>query len=288
MSASPLITEALTERVLDGLGFSCRPEPTMESLRAIYAAWCRKVPFDNVRKLIHLHEQDAAPFPGTEADDYLESWLAHRTGGTCWAGSNALFSLLAMLGFEVDRCIATMLVAPHLPPNHGSVRVRLGGQYYLVDTSILFGEPLLLSEGGETQVAHPAWGVHGVIRDGLWHVRWRPLHKTDGFECRYDRFGAELPEYRRRYEDTRGWSPFNYQVTARINRGDEVIGLAFGNAITLRADGSVDVRPADDAERRRVLIADFGMSEALIARLPRDRPTPPPPGSKTAAAQASE
>jgi len=284
-AASSPISDSLLARVLERLEVAGR-DPTMTTLRSIYASWCGRVPFDNVRKLIHLRDGEAAPLPGANADDYLENWLRHGTGGTCWAGSNALFSVLGALGFRVDRCVATMLVAPDLPPNHGSVRVQLDGRHYLVDTSILFGEPLRLTEGGETQIAHPAWGVQGMQRSGLWHLRWRPLHKTDGFECRFDRFGADADEYRRRYEDTRGWSPFNYQVTARRNRGDEVIGLAFGHAVTLRPDGSVESRPIDDGERRRMLTGDFGMSEEVVARLPEDRPTPPPPGSKTAAAQA--
>lgn len=283
MPSTHLLPESLTERVLAGLGFSTRPETSQEGLNDLYQAWCQQVPFDNVRKLVDLKLQRPAPFPGTEAGDYLEAWLKHHAGGTCWAGSNALFCLLADLGFEVERCIATMLAAPHLPPNHGSVRVRLGDAHYLVDTSILSGEPLLLAESGAGSVAHPSWGIQAQTKDGLWHVHWRPLHQPAGFECRFDRYGAEHAEYRDRHEDTRGWSPFNYQVYARINRGNEVIGMAFGSSVTLRADGSVESREIDDAERRRLLIEDFGMCEELVSQMPEDRPTPPPPGSKAAA-----
>lgn len=285
-SSSPALPPDLVARVLDRLQVEA-PAPSLEALGALYAAWCRQVPFDNVRKLIHLKEQSAAPLPGAEPEEYLETWLRHGAGGTCWAGSEALLAVLRALGFEAERCVATMLAAPNLPPNHGSVRVRIEGRHHLVDTSILFGEPLPLSDGSETHIAHPAWGVRGTLRDGSWHIRWRPLHQPGGFDCRFDRFGAEHEEYRQRYEDTRGWSPFNFQVTARRNRGDEVIGMSFGNAITLRADGSVHVQPITDAERRRRLIEDFGMSEELIAQLPEDRPTPPPPGSKTAARAAA-
>jgi N-hydroxyarylamine O-acetyltransferase len=48
----------------------------------------------------------------------------------------------------------------------------------------------------------------------------------------------------------------------------------------------VEVKEIDDTERRRMLIEDFGMSEEIVSRLPADRPTPPPPGSATAQAQA--
>jgi len=287
MSATSLLPENLKERVLAALGFSSPPAVSLEGLTRLYQVWCQRVPFDNVRKLVNLQQPKRGPLPGSGGEDYLEGWLKHRAGGTCWAGSNALYCLLRDLGFEAERCIATMLAAPHLPPNHGSVRVRVGEAYYLVDTAILCGEPILLTESGASEISHPAWGIQAQTQDGYWYVNWRPLHQPTGFECRFDRFGAEHEEYRDRYEDTRGWSPFNYQVNARTNRGDEVIGLAFGNAVTLHGDGSIEIREVDDAERRRILLEDFGMSEELVNQMPADRPTPPPPGSHTAAAAES-
>lgn len=279
------LPEPLLEQVLARLGFTARPDPTEAGLRQIYAAWCQSVPFDNVQKLVHLHQQRPGPLPGTTAEDYFTSWLKHGTGGTCWAGSNALHALLTMLGFEAERSIATMLVVPDLPPNHGSVRVTVEGRPWLADTSILFGEPLPLDAPEETIIPHPSWGVRARITDGLWQVNWRPLHMTDGFPCRFDRFGADHEEYVRRYDDTRGWSPFNYQLTARRNRGEEAFGMAFGESVRLRSDGGVEKTSIDDDERRRRLVEDFGMSEEIVSQLPADRPTPPPPGSNTAAQQ---
>jgi len=273
----------LHERVLARLGFSHRPEPSPEGLRALYAAWCRHVPFDNVRKLIHVRSGNGLPLPGGEAGDFFGAWLRHGTGGTCWAGAGAFHSLLAGLGFAVERGVATMLAAPDLPPNHGTVRVRFGDAIYLADCSMLHGEPLRLDGDKETHIPHPAWGVRCARRDGRWHIGWRPLHKVDGFECRLESFGAGSGEYLERYERTRAWSPFNYQVTARINRHDEVIGVAFGQAVTLHADGRVTQKPITHEQTRRHLIEDIGLSEEIVGRLPRDIPTPPPPGSATAA-----
>src|ERR671930_2797359 len=76
----------LLERVLMKLGLSNRPAPTLDGLQTLYAAWCRKVPFDNVRKLIHLYNHDPGPLPGDDATDFFNAWLTYGTGGTCWAG----------------------------------------------------------------------------------------------------------------------------------------------------------------------------------------------------------
>jgi len=276
------LPQDLLEGVLSRLGFQSLPEPTYPDLAAIYAAWCQKVPFDNVRKLIHARAADPGPFPGSDAEDYFTAWLAHGTGGTCWAGAGAMQAFLSSLGFDSRRGIATMMAAPGIPPNHGTVLVAIDGANYLMDTGILCGVPLILREDADTVIDHPAWGLSCGKRDGLLHIMWRPLHKTDGFECRLEHFGATHSDYQSLYEDTRGWSPFNYELTARINKGEEVIGASFGQIVTLAADGSVTSRPISSEERVRLLVEDMGFSEEIVSRLPVDIPTPPPPGSKAA------
>lgn len=175
-----------------------------------------------------------------------------------------------------------MLVAPGLPPNHATVRVTVGGTGYLMDSSLLCGEPLPLDGENATSISHPAWGVRCAQRDGRWHIAWRPLHKTDGFECRIEHFDAGEQDFLTFHEATRPWSPFNYELTARLNRGDEVIGASFGHAVTLGSDGTVTREPISTTERNRLLIEGLGLSEEIVSQLPADVPTPPPPGSRAA------
>ena len=70
----------LLEQVLSRLGLADRPTPTLDGLQRLYAAWCRKVPFDNVRKLIHLHSHSPGPLPGDDPAEFLTAWLAYGTG----------------------------------------------------------------------------------------------------------------------------------------------------------------------------------------------------------------
>ena len=251
-------------------------------LRAIYAAWCRCVPFDNVRKLIHVRSGNASVLPGDDPDDFFAAWLAHGAGGTCWAGNGALHALLEALGFEASRGIATMLAAPNVPPNHGTVRVTLPSGPFLVDASILHGEPLPLADQA-TAIDHPTYGVRCTPEGDRWRIRWRPLHMPDGMDCRIERFGAGADEFRALHEATRGWSPFNFQLSARLVRGDEVVGIGFGARGEIRADGRMESGRLDARERTRYLVDVLGMSEAIAAKLPEDVPTPPPPGSRSAA-----
>lgn len=279
------LTPALTERVLSGLGFDARPEPNLEGLTAIYAAWCQRVPFDNVRKLMHLRGLQAGPLPGETAEDFFEAWLDYGTGGTCWAGNGALQALLRSLDFDAQRGLATMLVAPNIPPNHGTVMVRCGRGRYLVDASMLYGAPLILDERAPTAITHGAWGVQCARRERHWIIRWRPLHATGGVDCRIERLVTSALSFHERHERSRGWSPFNYALYARLNRGSTVLGTAFGQRVELDAEGSVWAGPLPAAERAQLLIEQLGMRESLISQLPLDLPTPPPPQSASARAR---
>jgi len=272
----------LVEQVLSRLGFSAAPEPSREGLYSLYAAWCQHVPFDNVRKLIHLRVAQAGPLPGDSAGDFFEAWLRHGVGGTCWAGNGALQALLRVLGFNAERALATMLVAPNVPPNHGSVVVRSEQQRYLVDASILHGEPLPLDQQAPSSIAQAAWGVRCSRHDGRWLIRWRALHAPQGIDCRIERLRTSALSFHERHERSRPWSPFNYSLYARANRGERVIGIAFGQRVSLEADGALRQGELPPRQRAQFLIEQLGMDAALIALLPPDLPLPPAPHSASA------
>jgi N-hydroxyarylamine O-acetyltransferase len=280
--AAPL-PPALVDRVLARLAIE-RPRASLAGLSALYGAWCRRVPFDNIRKLIHVRAGDAGRLPGDESRDFFEAWLRFGTGGTCWAGNGALRDLLAALGFDARCGVATMEVRPGIPPNHGTVVVHLDGERWLVDASILFGEPLRLDERAPTGVAHPAWGVQCRPDRGTWTVRWRPMHMPEGLDCHLNELDVPRTRFHELHEGTRAWSGFNYELSARINRDDRVIGAGFGKLAVLDADGRATTRAASQAERVALLRDDFRIADEIVSRLPADVPTPPPPGSATAAA----
>lgn len=173
--AGKALAEELVERIIGRLGFNRRPTPTIDALRSLYSAWCERVPFDNVRKLIHVRAANAAPLPGSTREDFFEAWLKFGAGGTYWPGAGALHALLVCLGFDA---------------------------------------------------------VRGV------------------------------------------------------NRGDRVFGVASGHSISILADGSVTRTPLTPSERRRFLVEEVGIAEALVMQLPDDVSTPPPPWSQTAQALA--
>jgi N-hydroxyarylamine O-acetyltransferase len=191
------LPEDLLERVLAGLGYSGKPVPDHAGLEALYAAWCRRVPFDNTRKLIHLRANDPAPLPGDSPSDFFEAWLESGASGTCWAIHGALTSLLMACGFDARRGNGTMLAAPNLAPNHGTTSVRLAGRTLLVDGCIQHGEPLALKTECETTVEHPAYGVRARPESGAtWMVRRRSPLAPDGYDCRINSLSSDLDSIR--------------------------------------------------------------------------------------------
>lgn len=273
------LAPALVERVLTRMGLSTHPAPTFTGLSTLYAAWCRKVPFDNVRKLIHLRRGDSGPLPGDSAEDFFEAWLRYGTGATCWGGHGALHALLSSLDFAAVRGVATMMLAPDIPPNHATVVVACEGKSYIVDASILHGEPLEMSESTPAAITHPAWGASFSAVDGQRIIHWRPIHMPQGLNCRIDKLDVSADIYRDFHERTRAWSPFNYQLYARANRNGTVVGTAFGQRIEFDATGNALQRGLEAHERLRFLVEDLGISEEIAAMVPADIPTPPPPST---------
>ncbi|MDH3686319.1 MAG: arylamine N-acetyltransferase [Myxococcales bacterium] len=271
----------LVERVLGRLGFGARPSVDRDGLERIYAAWCRSVPFDNVQKRIALVEGREGPLPGDDPADFFETWLDAGTGGTCWSGNGALCELLLALGFEAQRGIATMLVAPGVPPNHGTVCVDLDAERLLVDASMLFVEPLLLEPGAVTRAGADAWGAEARQEEGATLIRFHPL-QSGPLDCRIESFGAEASEFSRCHEKTRSWSPFNFQLSARIQREDGPIGVAFGEVAGISSAEGRWQRPFEPGERKRFLVETLGIRESTAERLPPDEAMPPPPGAPTA------
>ena len=138
-------------------------------------------------------------------------------------------------------------------------------------------------------------------------MHWRPLHAPSGLDCRIERLRVSAQEFPRRHELSRPWSPFNYSAYARSNRGEAVLGVAFGRRVELDDSGAhqgeINARDGPrytrngrfqlDAggtrqteigvrERAQFLIERLAIAAELVERLPPDLPLPPPPDSATA------
>lgn len=265
----------LRDEVLARLGFGATVRPDRAGLDALYLAWCRNVPFDNLVKRIDL-VANTTPFRNEGPAEFFALWLEHGCGGTCWPSSRALGALLASLGFEVRLGSAAMAddVVGRIH-SHGTIIATVEGRRVWVDSSMLTDEPVPLVTGAETYLEHPLRPVRVEPVGELWRVHWTSGAIGGVMGCLLLDADVDVDHYTARYEWSRGMSPFNTGVYATVNRADDVLSFAQGRRIVLNPSGLSRSRPLGDAERRRALVDDFGYSEAIVDALPADDPLPP-------------
>ena len=260
----------LIEKILMKLGFSEAPKINYSGLSRLYRAWCRRVPFDNIRKRIHLAAANPHPLPGHDDAEFFRGWLHFGLGGTCWAGNGALCALLEALGFSCERGTATMLPDACQQPNHGTVLVHCEGKRYLVDASMLHDTPLPLRLNQSSSIDHPAWGLTCSSIEQRWIIHWRPLHMPNGCTCRIDKFSIDRQTFRHLNEASRKQSPFNHALYVRLNTVESVMGISAGMSIDFSSTGQVIMTPLSHDSRLKLLVEKMGISEEILAKLPPD------------------
>lgn len=257
-----LLPYGLRERVLEGLGLSSALSRDLGGLHRLYRAWCHAVPFDNVRKMIALRTMREGRLPGIAAEDFFESWLAHGTGGTCWPTSQALYALLDSVGFDARRVAGSMRDAGVV--NHGSVKVRLAGLDWLVDSSSLTNVPLPL-DGHVFVSREPLIPAEVEAADGT-HVVW--VHtppNSSHLPCRLLVDPADYATYEAGYESSRERSPFNQRLYARRNHPDELVVLVGCTRFSKTVDGLAK-RDLSPTELCQSLASDIGLSPGIISQ----------------------
>lgn len=255
----------LRDRVLERLGFAAPPNPDLPGLRSVYAAWCERVPFDNLRKMIALLTGGDSPLPGGDASDFFAAWLSHGCGGTCWATSNALFELLDSLGFRARRVAGSMRDLGSV--THASVKVSLEGRDWLVDSSLLTNIPLPLACGVFVS-DDPVVPAEVEADDGT-HVIWiQALSSQSYLPCRLLVDPADHAFYSSCYEASRRRSPFNRRLYVRCNRPNTVLLLMGATLWTKTPDATAECELAPEGICRS-LVDRFGIAEALVGEFAR-------------------
>jgi N-hydroxyarylamine O-acetyltransferase len=263
---------ALLEAVLDRLGLADRPAADRAGLDAVYLAWCRTVPFDNLVKRIHLAAGTTPPFPNGNPEWFLRGFVRDGTGGTCWPGSAGLHALLTELGFDARRGSAAMYDNFTGPVHtHGTVIVRIDGADFWVDSSMLTDVPLALERRRETRRDDPVSPVRSEPVGDLWRIWWSGAGDGADIGCLLLDDDVTAEHFLTRYEVSREMSPFNTYLHATRN--------APGKRLTIKGDKRYErtaagITSALMDDRDRVLVEEFGYSEAIVAQLPPDDPRP--------------
>ncbi len=246
--------------VLRRLGMAESPAPDGDGLRRVFAAWCAQVPFDNVRKMIWLRSKPGEALPGSDAEHFFQGFLEDGAGGTCWSTANALYELLASMGFQVDRITGSMRDMGFV--NHGSVRAHVDGAQWLVDPSILNGVPVEFASRPVRQ-EHPVFGIEMEPDNGTHVARMQSPPWDEPLVCRFGPEAVTRDYFLAKYEASREMSPFNQRLYARRNRGDAMVVL-FGNMRYLKTAEGVARQSLTADGVCQALRQDMGISERLV------------------------
>ena len=255
-----MLRKDLLGRVLERLGLSKAPGVDIDGLRQVYRAWCASVNFDNVAKLIALKTAASEPLPGIDGGEFFERWLEHNVGGTCWTSSNALFELVALIGFDARRVAGSMRDTGIV--SHGSVKVALDGIDWLVDSSMLTRVPLPLSESLFTS-GEQVFSAEVEYVDGT-HIIWSDLPPGPTYmPCRLLVDPATHAFYVERWEASRERSPFNQRLYALRNIGEDRLVLSGPDRIRKTPRGT-QRETLDSSQVLECLRDDFGVSPAIL------------------------
>jgi hypothetical protein len=114
--------------------------------------------------------------------------------------------------------------------------------------------------------------------DGHPAVIWRVMRTPEGFPCRIEQVGVEAADFDVLHRQSAVWSPFNYELSARLMRGRTTVGVSGLERYAFEGEGPISASTLDRAGRERFLIEDLGIAEEIARRVPDDRPAPPRPG----------
>ena len=258
------LTDARLATVLARLGLSSPPTVDRAGLNRLYGAWCQSVPFDNTRKLIALRSTAPGPLPGIDPVDFLDTWLEHGVGGTCWPSCNAFYTVVVACGFDATRVTASM--ADLGPRNHGTILVGLDGRDYLVDTSMLLNRAVPVTRDETGIDDDPLKPVEYETVDGAVRLWFEFVRRDETFSipCRLMTRGVDESVFDALYEASRRVGPFNDQLVATRNFPDRVVAMHARWETSRFRDGSVVTVEHDGAGLRNALIGTIGLSPGFV------------------------
>ena len=273
-SPEPTLVPALVERVLAKLRLRQQPTLDLVGLNLVYAAFSGNVPFDNVQKRIWFAGPQTTPLPGGDANEFFNNWLQYGTGGTCWPLNGAMYALLHALGFQARRIAGSVIVEGYPQgANHGSVLVTLDGISYLVDAwmasfkvlPLVPGRPASTGEGIHDIRAVPTENGFEIISYGGFN-RDRPLP----FRPEPEHDPVDHAFFLARADRTRAVGFFNDALFITRHFPDSILTIGKKRKFRVAADGTLTKTEVGEAERRTVLIQEFGLSEEIAQAVPHD------------------
>ncbi|MFI9811762.1 arylamine N-acetyltransferase [Saccharothrix variisporea] len=263
------------DRFTRWLGLPDAPAPSWSHVTALYRRWCQRVPFDNflIRTAIAGVPRRV---PGMAPPEFLSTAMTLGVGNLCMEAADALCAVLRAHGYRVSVGLCQIGGdSGTLRVNHTTVVLHWGGERFVLDTTLLTGEPIALVDGHH--LVTPV--LPHAVRDlgGLWEIATvtavgkKPkvirllavVEQTSVCDALYQ--SLQGPDY---------WAA-NRRFFIQLHEDDALLTFSGDTLYRTTADDVASRRIGAD-ERTRVLTDVFGVSAALAPTLPADDRPPTP------------
>ncbi|MFC6954479.1 arylamine N-acetyltransferase family protein [Halorubellus litoreus] len=286
-SLDGLDVDAYLDRI--GVDVDSVPEPDYETLSRLQAAHVQHVPFENLAIVGHPHRADATSGDDAnpvdalatgvvlDTDAIFEKIVERERGGYCFELNGLFHSLLAELGYDVDRVAARVVGRDgdaRPPANHHANVVHLH-RPFVVDVGMgtpQMRQPTPLDGTEVTDDAGVTWRVVESDRDDAdYETQYREPHERD-WQTRYvfDTTPRTLSYFdaTNDYLQTSPDSPFTAGPTLSIATPDGYRKLdADTHTLVTFHDADDGTSPGPDAVGRD--------DRTRIEKRTRERPVPP-------------
>jgi arylamine N-acetyltransferase len=187
-----------------------------------------------------------------------------------------MYALTRALGFDARRLVGSIIVEGYPQgANHGSVLVTLDGASYLVDAWMAAFKILPLTPG---EPSSTGYGIHDIsvvpTESGFEILSWpgfnreRPLPFRT--ESEYD--PADHAFFLARYDRTKTVGFFNDAIFICRHFPDSILTMGRKSKFHLAADGTLTKTEPTEAERKKSLVEEFGLSEEILDKIPPNVP----------------
>lgn len=130
------------------------PRPSLAHLRELSEQFGR-LPYENLSKIISLDQHPQAP-PPRMPDTVWDGFRRHHLGGTCYALTFFLTTILQFLEYDAQPVTAEMIWGKDV---HSAILIHFQGNRYLLDPGYLIHQPLPLSRVQSQRLDYPHLSV---------------------------------------------------------------------------------------------------------------------------------
>ncbi len=181
--------------------------------------------------------------------------------------------MLQSVGFGARRIAGRIVLDEYPGINHGSVVVTLDGADYLTDGQMAFFNPLPLTPGVPSRSGA---GFHDIGAEPVgrgFEATFYPGAKRETpfcFRTDPDHDPVDHAFFLGGYDRSRHSSPFNDALYVSRHFPDSIVTLFRHIKITVASDNTVTKTEISDAERKKVLVEELGISQEMAEGLPPD------------------